>query len=84
MDCYSVHISKEFLDWYREAHPNLICLYIPATFTAWLQPLDISFNFVLSTIMATNAAMWLATYVAAVAAQMKEARTHNKPMSGSP
>ena len=77
MDCYSVHISKEFLDWARLTHPNLILLYIPATYTAWLQPLDISFNYIFKTILKTKAATWLAQYVAA---QITVARDSGKPV----
>ena len=44
MDCYSVHISKEFLAWCTLNYPRMHLLYIPANFAGWLQPLDISFR----------------------------------------
>ena len=64
MDCYSVHIAKECIQWAHGAHKNLILLYIPATMTAWLQPLDIRFNGDFKRIMRVKAATWLADYVA--------------------
>ena len=60
MDCYSVHISKQFLKWYKEAYPMLICLYIPANYTAHLQPLDISVNVQIKRFLKEFAATWLA------------------------
>ncbi|KAF8999563.1 hypothetical protein BDZ89DRAFT_1096255 [Hymenopellis radicata] len=32
IDCWSVHKSKEFMDWMRENHPRIIVLFIPANF----------------------------------------------------
>ena len=64
MDCYSVHISAAFLAWARATHPNMILLFIPATHTAYLQPLDISFNYVFKAILRGIAAKWLGNYVA--------------------
>jgi hypothetical protein len=61
MDCYSVHICAEFLDWYQhEFGGYLIILFIPANYTAWLQPLDVSLNYVLKRILKHFAANWLA------------------------
>ena len=51
MDCYSVHISAEFLTWAKRAYQKLVLLFIPATFTAWLQPLDISFDWVFKALL---------------------------------
>ena len=64
MDCYSVHISADFLTWAKRTYPNLILLFIPATFTAWLQPLDISFDWVFKAFLCCAAARWLSSYVA--------------------
>ena len=39
MDCYSVHICQEFLDWYQlEFAGYLIILFIPANYTITTQP----------------------------------------------
>ena len=60
MDCYPVHISAEFLGWYKEEfNGNLIILFIPANFTGWLQPLDVWWNGPFKRIMKTLAAIWL-------------------------
>ena len=61
MDCYSVHIKAEFLDWYQQEFGGyLIILFIPANYTAWLQPLDVSLNYNLKRILKNFAANWLA------------------------
>ena len=44
MDCYAVHISVGILTWATEKWPRMIPVFIYADCTAWLQPLDISFN----------------------------------------
>ena len=70
MDCYSVHIKEEFLEWYQsEFDGHLICLFIPANYTAWLQPLDVSLNYVLKRILKNYAGTWLA---ALMQQQLKE------------
>ena len=75
MDCYSVHIKEDFLGWYQaEFGGYLICLFIPANYTAWLQPLDISLNYVLKRILKNHAGNWLA---ALMQAKLKE--TNNDP-----
>jgi len=63
MDCYSAHISKEFLAWCTLNYPRMHLLYIPANFTGWLQPLDISFNGFFKHLLRMLAGAWLAQYV---------------------
>ena len=63
IDCYSVHISREFLEWARFTYPNMFLLYIFAGCTAWLQPLDISFNGVFKSILRQGASLWLCRYM---------------------
>ena len=43
----------------QSKHPNLILLFEPASCTAELQPLDLSYNFVFKTGVATLFASWL-------------------------
>ena len=45
-DCYSVHHSGPVLDVLKSKYPNFILLFVPASCTAELQPLDLSHNFV--------------------------------------
>ena len=61
IDCYAVHISKQFITWAKETHPGMILLYISPGCTAWLQPLDISFNGPFKRILRNECAMWLAS-----------------------
>ena len=63
IDCYSVHISREFLEWARFTYPNMFLLYIFAGCTAWLQPLDISFNGVFKSILRQQASLRLCQYM---------------------
>ena len=63
MDCYSVHISEEFLQYARDNHPRAILLYIPANYTAFLQPLDITVNYVFKQKLTRLAATWLSEQV---------------------
>lgn len=41
IDCWSVHKSKDFMDWMRHKHPRIIVLFIPANCTGVWQPLDV-------------------------------------------
>ena len=41
IDCWSVHISKEFRDWMKTHHPEILVLYIPANCTSIYQPADV-------------------------------------------
>ena len=42
----------------RRTYPDLILLLIPATFTVWLQPLDISFNYLFKALLRREAGRW--------------------------
>jgi hypothetical protein len=41
IDCWSVHRSKEFLEWMASKHPTIIVLFIPAGMTGLFQPCDV-------------------------------------------
>jgi hypothetical protein len=34
VDCWSIHKSKEFLDWMKGYHPRIIVLFVPGGCTA--------------------------------------------------
>ena len=63
LDCYAVHIGEEFLAWCALEYPTLFLLFIPANCTAWLQPLDISFNSLFKRMLRQLAGEWLANYM---------------------
>ena len=63
LDCYSVHIGSEFIGWCKDKYPHLVLLFIPANCTAWIQPLDISFNGPFKHILRNQAGQWLANHV---------------------
>lgn len=44
IDVWSVHRSKEFQDWLRETHPNILIDFVPANCTSIGQPLDVGIN----------------------------------------
>ena len=41
IDCWSVHISKEFREWMKNHHPKIHILYILANCTSIYQPADV-------------------------------------------
>jgi hypothetical protein len=41
IDCWSVHKSREFLDWMKKHHPNIVILFVPGGCTGVWQPLDV-------------------------------------------
>jgi hypothetical protein len=41
IDCWSVHISKEFRSWIKRNHPEIHLLFIPANCTSILQHIDV-------------------------------------------
>ena len=41
IDCWTVHQSKEFRNWMKEAHPELILIYVLAGCTGIFQPCDV-------------------------------------------
>ena len=63
LDCYSVHTGQEFLEWCSQEFPTLLLLFIPANCTAWLQPLDISFNGPFKRMLRQLAGEWLAEHM---------------------
>ena len=63
MDCYGVHISLGFLTWAKEKWPRMIPVFIYANCTAWLQPLDISFNGPFKRMLREEAGTWLAQHM---------------------
>ena len=79
MDCYAVHISKEFIQWVHETYPCCLLLYIPAACTGWLQLLDLSFNGVFKGILRRLAGIWLANHVQWGAQKWNGSKTWNAP-----
>ena len=55
--------QQGFPDWANATHRNLVLLFILATFTVWLQPLVISFNYMFKGLFRRHAARWLASHV---------------------
>lgn len=58
-DCYSVHRSDPVLEALKTKYTYLVILFVPASCAAELQPLDLSFNFVFKSRVATLFASWL-------------------------
>ena len=63
LDVHSSHRSRAFLEWSREQYPTLILLFVPAGYTAWLQPLDVAINFVLKCLVTSASGKWLASLI---------------------
>ena len=60
LGCYSVHRSGPVLEVLKsKRYPNLMLLFVPASCTAELQPLDLSYNFVFKSGVASLFASWL-------------------------
>jgi hypothetical protein len=55
IDCWSVYKSNKFLSWMKDAHPNIIVLFIPGNCTGVWQPLDIGIQRVLKQSMKCSA-----------------------------
>lgn len=47
IDCWSVHKSKEFLDWMKTTHSTIIVIFVPGGCTGIWQPLDVGIQRVL-------------------------------------
>jgi DDE superfamily endonuclease len=45
LDCWSVHKSKEFRNYVRRTHPNILLVYIPPNCTSQLQVADVALNY---------------------------------------
>ena len=41
LDCWSVHISKDFISWLKISHPQILLIFIPANCTSVFQPADV-------------------------------------------
>ncbi|KAF8995286.1 hypothetical protein BDZ89DRAFT_971820 [Hymenopellis radicata] len=41
IDCWSVHKSKDFMDWMHTHHPRIIVMFVPGNCTGVWQPLDV-------------------------------------------
>ena len=63
LDVYSSHRDKLFLDWVNLTYPQLILLFVPACFTAFLQPLDVAFNSSLKALIMDFCTKWFSAIV---------------------
>jgi hypothetical protein len=41
LDCWSVHISKDFICWLKISHPHILLIFVPANCTNVFQPTDV-------------------------------------------
>jgi hypothetical protein len=64
MDVYSAHRDKELLKWVKATFPFLILLFVPASFTPFLQPLDVAVNAKLKQLISFFCTQWFANEVA--------------------
>lgn len=62
-DVYSSHRDQTLLDRLAKKYPYLIILFIPATCTSMLQPLDVGFNYDFKSIITALACAWLSLNV---------------------
>ena len=58
-DCYSVHRSHDVLCELKTRFPTLIVLFVPASCTGELQPLDLAFFSIFKSGLARLCAMWM-------------------------
>ncbi|KAL3683409.1 hypothetical protein R1sor_001431 [Riccia sorocarpa] len=42
IDCYSVHLRKDFMEWMKLHYPLILLLFVPASTTSKLQPADVN------------------------------------------
>jgi hypothetical protein len=41
LDCWNIHMSREFIDWIKEVHPTILLIFIPTNCTSVYQPADV-------------------------------------------
>ena len=41
IDCWSVHMSKVFILWLKDFHPEILLIFVPANCTSVFQPADV-------------------------------------------
>ena len=41
VDCWSVHMSKDFISWKKEKYPQILLIFVLANSTSILQPIDV-------------------------------------------
>ena len=64
LDVFSAHRDAGFLAWLNHWYPMIILLFVPASFTPFLQPLDVAVNFVFKDRISNWATQWFASQVA--------------------
>lgn len=65
-DCYSVHRAVEVLAWVKKHFKTLILLFVPASCTPLLQPLDLCFNYPFKCGLARAFTLWLTAQISAL------------------
>lgn len=64
-DVYSVHISKQFTDWFKTTHPDGLLIFVAAGCTGVAQPGDLVVNQVYKSMVKNQSMKWIAQQVAA-------------------
>lgn len=63
LDCWSVHKSKQFRDYVRRTHPNILLVYIPPNCTGQLQVADVALNYSFKHLIKIQYEEWVADEV---------------------
>ena len=64
LDVYSAHRDASFQSWVKTHYPQLILLFVPASFTPYLQPLDVAVNSTFKGYISDFCSQWFAQKVA--------------------
>jgi hypothetical protein len=41
IDCWSIHMSKVFISWIKDFHPEILLIFVPTNCTSVFQPTDV-------------------------------------------